>query len=450
MIGRWIESPARVRSALFLVVALAILLRLIWVATLPPAVTWEDEREFAEVARHLAAGDGYVSDSYRANPALPALLALVFRLFGESFLAARVVQCLLGGAACWMLFAIASRLAGPLAGLLAAAWLAVYPPHIYLAGVFYAEALTTFFLVAAVLASMRALDERGRPATALVAGICLGMTTLTRPVFLACLPAIAAAWLLTRRITRARRAALCLVLLLGWAAVVLPWTMRNHAVYGRVILVSSGLYTKLWQGNNELADGGPNDRELYWGTPDWQSRLDRLDAAPRREVEERYARIDADYRRRRAELGDRYLASDEVLKEVALRQMIEHPWRLLGLMGRKTLTLYSAFSDTLSSNEHTTTFFRVVAALSFYPLLLFAVLGLWRGARIGPAIAPLYAVLAFETAAFSLLNTCTRFRLPLDPFLIVFAAIAVIDCATSLLKRNAPPHSDAPQRRDLR
>ena len=55
-------------------------------------LTWDDEREFTQVARHLVAGDGFVASSYRANPVLPVYLAAVFRVFGESYAVARLGQ----------------------------------------------------------------------------------------------------------------------------------------------------------------------------------------------------------------------------------------------------------------------------------------------------------------------------------------------------------------------
>ena len=45
--------------------------------------------------------------------------------------------------------------------------------------------------------------------------------------------------------------------------------------------------------------------------------------------------------------------------------------------------------------------------------------------RENRALAIIYLFVASITAAYGLLNACTRFRLPLDPYLIVFAALTM-------------------------
>src|ERR1043166_139513 len=89
---------------------LAFSARALWVARLGPAVSWSDEREFIDIARHLALGDGYVSTSQRANPILPFYVSLVFRVFGESYLAARIGQAVFGALTCVLLAWIGARL----------------------------------------------------------------------------------------------------------------------------------------------------------------------------------------------------------------------------------------------------------------------------------------------------------------------------------------------------
>src|SRR5262249_17317848 len=183
------------------------------------------------------------------------------------------------------------------------------------------------------------------------------------------------AWCCCRREDRAKRLASCGVLLLEAAVTIVPWVLRNRTVYRRFVLIGSGFYTKLWQGNNVLADGGPNDRELMWNTKDWQERLQRLDPQRRSAGKERYAAVDRMGAERAAELGDPYLATDEVLKGVAIRDILSDPIRTLSLMARKTLTLFSAFSDTLTRNDYTTDKVKLLAAMSFYPLLTLALVG---------------------------------------------------------------------------
>ncbi|MEE8312622.1 MAG: glycosyltransferase family 39 protein, partial [Candidatus Binatia bacterium] len=128
----------------------AFALRLVWILTLKDVLVWPDEQEFAAIAEHLTAGDGYVSNSYRTNPVVPVYLAAFFKLFGTGLLAPRIGQAAIGGLTCVVLGRLASLLAGPTAGLIAGLMLAVYPAHIYLSGVFYVACIATYLSLLAI------------------------------------------------------------------------------------------------------------------------------------------------------------------------------------------------------------------------------------------------------------------------------------------------------------
>ena len=61
---------------------------------------WIDEKQYAEIARHLAAGEGYVASSYRANPIVPAYLAAFSTMFGSAPIYPRIGQALIGALGC--------------------------------------------------------------------------------------------------------------------------------------------------------------------------------------------------------------------------------------------------------------------------------------------------------------------------------------------------------------
>jgi hypothetical protein len=210
-------------------------------------------------------------------------------------------------------------------------------------------------------------------------------------------------------------------------ATILPWSIRNYRVYHRLMPISSGFYTKLWQGNNELANGTADDRELYWNDHDlggWEKRLDDQDEPTRTAIREKYDAIERQFRKREAELNDLFLATDEVLAPVAKQWMREHPARVLRLAGVKFVTFFSAYSDTYSEDDRSIGRKRLLAGASFYPVLVFAAVGMFLELKRWRTNLVLYAILASVTASYCLLNTCTRFRLPLDMFLITFAAAA--------------------------
>ena len=430
----------RVDLVVFLVAAV---LRLAWVLGLPDALTWIDEQQFVDIGRALAAGHGYVSDSYRANPVLPAYLALVFRTFGDGYLAARVGQALLGALTCVLVARVARRIDGEPAAAIAGGLAALYLPHVYLTGVFYVDTLVTFFSAVTTLLVLRATTRHGM-ADWVVAGVALGITALTRPLYVAYLPPVCVWWLWRRGSPRA--AAQCLAFVLGVAATILPWTARNYRVYHRPILVSSGFGTKLWEGNNPLAYGDADDRDLRPYGDVWRKRLAHLPAGEQRALVAAYAPV-LDAIESRIEAGeDPFVVTDSILLPIAVRHMREHPGRTVELFVRKLVTLYSAFSKTLTQNHDTSRRNKLLAALAFYPLLALAtagaVVGVRRRARVGVVLVLLGAI----SGAYALLDTCTRFRLPLDPFLAVLAALPLAAAWQRMVGRRRPAPGPAPGR----
>src|SRR5262249_54738458 len=161
-------------------------------------------------------------------------------------------------------------------------------------------------------------------------------------------------------------------------------------------------------------------RELRWDTELWRQRLRALPPEQQVAVTEQYDKVSQQLAEVRERTPDIFLASDEVLRPVVLEYMWANPERTLLLFVRKMRTLYSAFTPTMSSNEFTTNRNRWLAAASYYPVVILALIGAWVGLRYSYAVAPLYLLIFSVSSGYSLLTTCTRFRLPLDPYLIVF------------------------------
>jgi len=335
----------------------------------------------------------------------------------------------MGAAACVLVRRIAATLVGPGAGLFSGFLLALYPPHIFLAGLFYVDTWLTFFCALTVYLTVLVAQGRGGLGLAFLCGVCQGLTILTRPAFLVSVPGPILSWVVSEATRRGRRALLCGVFLLGCASTVLPWTYRNYQVYGRPLLVASGFWAMLWRGNHELANGGPDDRVFQWGTSLWEERLRALPPERQRELTREYEEVDRLVIARQRAIGDGELALDDVLGPLAIDAIVTHPGRTARLILAKVGTLFSAFSDTSSTNDRTIPFRGWLAPLSCYPLLGLALIGAALGCPRWRELAPIYFLTVSVIGVYSLLTACTRFRLPLDPFLIVFSSLTVTKMA---------------------
>lgn len=417
-------SPFYVGLVIF---GIAVAARIAWVLMLKNDFYWGDERAYAEIARHLARGDGYVSDSYRANPGLPVYLSLVFRFFGENLLLARLGQCVAGGLTCALLYRIGARLAGEPAGIASGFLLAVYPPHIYLSGVFYAECLLVFWGALAVYLAVCSIGGGPNVWLALLTGVALGLAALTRSVLAVWIPCVCVAWLYEAKDAWRKRLFLCAMLLIGSAATILPWTVRNYFVFRRFVPVSSAFGTLLWQANNPLSTGAHSDWYLSPKSMMETGLMEQLPAEKRLIVEQQYKDVNKRVEELTSTLGDHYLASDQVLAPLAIHYIGLHPGQTLTRSLRRLRSLFSAFSATQTTNEHTRSSYKNVAAICFYPLLILGVCGMWFGLAKRRTLALLYLAVVPLVIVLTLVpGTQTRYRLPLDPYLIVFASLALV------------------------
>jgi hypothetical protein len=292
--------------------------------------------------------------------------------------------------------------------------------------VFYVDCIAIFLATGWLLATYRTMEAQSPCATSAVAGFLFGALALTRPTFLAIAPLAAAFFPLLpgARMPRALRtaatfAAVCVL-------TIAPWTYRNYHKYERIVVVSSGFWDTLWKGNNELSDGGPNDRFLGWDVQIWRDRLATLPETQRNTLVAKYDDVQRRMLELRHEYHDNMLARDEVLKPIVSELIKGDPRRFATLFARKVFTLFNAFTATGDSNIHTASRLTIFVALYFYPLLALAGVGALLASHDWRRYAPLVLLVLAWTGLHGILTSCTRFRLPLDPILFLLAATAIV------------------------
>ena len=228
---------------------------------------YSDSVDYHRLAVHLAQGRGFTlgpEDQLYATtfrpPLLPMLVAPLYALFGPHHLLALLLQIVLSALA----VPLAARLAretvpgepGARTAWITAPLVALWPALIFFSGVLGTETLAILLSLAALLLAAR-LFARGGTLLALATGVCLGLAALARPTALP-LAALLGAWLLALAPRPlARRGAETLVLALGIVFCVLPWTLRNHAVTGRWLAITSGGGNALYDSNNPIVVEDP-------------------------------------------------------------------------------------------------------------------------------------------------------------------------------------------------
>jgi len=246
-------------------VSLAVRVLYAWLAIGPKALPSSDAAEYDAVAWSLAKGAGFSftgagapSPAAFVPPVVPWLTSLVYRAFGHQFFGAILLQCAIGALIPLLLAGFAASIFGGRASR-GAGWLAALNPLlVFFSGYLLTETTFTALLLLALTASA-AWVKTPRPGRALGVGLTWGFASLARPTALL-LPAVIAAWAwvpLGLTVPGRERIRHMALLLLGLALVVAPWTLRNALVLHAFVPVTTGGGRALLDSNNEVVWNDP-------------------------------------------------------------------------------------------------------------------------------------------------------------------------------------------------
>jgi 4-amino-4-deoxy-L-arabinose transferase-like glycosyltransferase len=204
-----------------------------------------DELGYDGLARDILAGYGFTWPG--RVPLYPLWLAGLRLLFGPSYVAIILAQALVSSAVVPLTFALGRRVAGPNAGLIAAALASVSFVLVRQPTALLSEVLFTPLVLIVTLTLWRALEQPS-PGRAAHAGAWLGVTNLVRPT-LVLFPAVAFA-LFVRRLGWRRGSVSGIACAAATLLVEAPW-MAHNARLGRPVLALATSNGILWQGSPE-------------------------------------------------------------------------------------------------------------------------------------------------------------------------------------------------------
>jgi hypothetical protein len=146
------------------------------------------------------------------------------------------------------------------------------------------------------------------------------------------------------------------------------------------------------------------------------------------------ARLPADRRALAIETNERLMSElatldlveeDNRWKREGKRWILQNPGRFVVLAVNRLYTLHTPFSRTHSENGAASSRNTFIAAVATIPVLLLGIPGMFVAFRRRRESWILHAVVIVPTLMYCVLTASTRFRLPLDTFWIIFAAVAV-------------------------
>ena len=415
----------RLGLAVWALLAVALVLRLGYVAATPDYAIVHDARDYDYHARSIARGEGYglsfeLPTAFRP-PGYSFLLAGVYDVAGvaregvdERVPPARIVQAFVGTLAVALIGVIAAQLWGRREALAALALGAVYLPLILIGGALMSEPLFVVLMLGSLAAAIQHRRSSASYRWALLAGFVGGLAVLTRANGLVLLlPLAVGVWTVRPRWSWRALAPPALLVVVALATVA-PWTIRNAVELHSFVPVSTQLGSALAGTYN---DDARLDRE---NPASWRS-LRRID-----ELRSIYGQVGTIPE---AEL-------EKQLRHESFEYIRDHPGYVATVAFWTTRRMLEL--GGLDWARHTYSTVSVgpgwanAGVICFWVIALLAVAGAFTvRARRTPLFVWAVPLLMYLSVVFLVVET-PRYRSPIDPFVILLAALAVTAAARRL------------------
>ncbi|HZV87493.1 MAG TPA: glycosyltransferase family 39 protein [Candidatus Binatus sp.] len=412
-----INSLRKAATLLLLIVVIALATR--------SAFAWYEERQISgqvlsivpfqtetgHIAYSIASGKGFSSPFQRDTgatawlaPVYPYLLAGIFKLFGiytlRSFFAALFLNILFSAGACVPIFYAGKRIAG-LGVASAAVWLwALFPNAIIIPFEWIWDTPLSALLLATLLWATLELAESRRLLDWSLYGLLWGLTLLTNPAVALLFPVLLA-WAAYRN-RDSERAAMHFVKPALAAALALicclPWTIRNYIQFHKFIPLRSNFAFELYIGNNENYDDQHRPRP---GVITQDREIVRY-----------------------LHMGETAFMEEEKRKAVAF--IIAHPRIETWLVAQRFVDFWTGTATPLATfRQADSLWLRLILLCNdVAPLCAFFGVVVLLATRNAYAL-PTVAVPVIFPLLYYVTHTSLRYRHPIDPAVLLLAAIGV-------------------------
>lgn len=363
------------------ILVLALVARVVAAVALPDqALQLPDATAFRDAAFNFLK-DWQLHDPFRM-PLYPMLIAITQGGAVQTAADIAIATCAVALIYLLALEVMKDRAIAILAGLAAA----LYPPFVFFAVVGLSETMFLTLVLAAFYGWYR-----GQFALAAVAAV---LAILTRPI----LDLAAIFFVLYFSLVMHRKplsGALRNLAMYGliYCALMAPWWAHNYAAYGTFVQFNLAFGTVLYAGNNPMnTSGGGN--------------------------------IGEDYDLSAFEAIKDPITYDRALRDAAVKYIAENPVHFVKMAAVKFWRMWRLWPYHESYSNWA---YLLGIVASFAPVCLFALIYLIGWGRFELLrISPLLLFIAYYTGIHMLLFGTIRFRLPFEPYLLIFAAAGFV------------------------
>jgi len=399
------------RQALIFFCFVSIAFSLYYVFAFSPPLLTTTGYEYSDIARHLAEGKGYSGTGFfRLHegptaflaPAYSYLLAMLIKIFGflPGHRAMQILQAMLNGLSCGMIYLVAKRIFNKEAALVSAAIFSVYLPFIYWSIHIWDTLLFSAVLLGIIFSLLN--YKPGQYLKALLSGGLLGFGALINPVLLGIVPFIALYLLFKFSSSWRKNLFGIIIMLIMLLLMILPWTVRNHHVFNKIIPVRTGFWLNLYLGNNPDATGTIFLKYKGDVFPNYDDGIT--------------VHFLGNMASEIKQLNEYDL--DQLFKVKYFDYLRRYPLEFIKLNLKKIY--YFWWFNPFEKNN-------LLWVFEYAAILLFSLFGLYRAGREGKEVLLLLLLFLSFTLIYSLSGPFFnwKYRLPMEPYLMILAGYGI-------------------------
>ena len=348
-----------------------------------------DTQAYIRIAKNFLSGEGLIASPDKVAyypPIYPIFLAGIYGVFGDGYWPIRIIQSILAGLTCVIVYQLGKMVLDGQTGMIAGFICAIYPFFIFYTGFVLTETLFIFLLLMTIFFFYRSIKTPTWKNLSLT-GMLAGITVLTRPTFVGFILLFYLSFIFLKGWKNKNCFKIGGVIFIFLSLTILPWTVRNfYHLKAFIPLTTMGGVT-FWEGNNPYATGGPCQ---YW--PQEIKDLSEIER-------------------------NRYLTRK------TLQVIWENPLRFIRLSGVKFIRFwnivpnYEGFSSPL---------YHLTSLFSYLPVLITAMWGIFLTRKRWKNFLMFYFVIISFTIIHMIFVGSIRYREPIMPFIIIFSGYTIM------------------------
>jgi len=403
-------------AAAIFVLALAVRLIHVWQIRNAPffRVLMGDSRAYDEWAQQIALGDWLGHDVFYQAPLYPYFLGTLYAIAGRDLLLVRLAQAIIGSLSCVLLGLAGARVFSSRTGVIAGLGLALYAPAIFFDALLQKSVLDVFFVCLTLWVLSGLTSEPQKRLSWLWLGLAMGGLSLTRENALV-LVGVILVWVFVRHKAGVKpgRAAAAGIFLLGLTIVLLPIAVRNSVLGDGLYLTTSQFGPNFYIGNNARADGTYMSLRFGRGSPEYE----RQDATELAEAAMGRPLTPADVSAYWTRQAIAFIRAEPLAWAKLLGRKFALLWNRSEMLDTESLQSHAEWSTSVRLGSYVGNFGVLV------PLAFLGVVLTWpsRG-----RLWVIYGLLTVYAASVVMFYVFARYRYPLVPILMLFAAAGLV------------------------